>query len=168
MIETVVRFERSGFFTGGNSGVPRAEFEMSAAEQVVVFGSGRSVDLLFESLDVYKRQRCGAIERSRFHAAQSLLHVVEAVDVAIESGEIYPGTRASMTGIDAGAIFPLRCDVVFASLRDARAHPMCNGWIQWCDQSRLGARFVFAPADDRGSLQIKLGEIGAGLPICGR
>jgi hypothetical protein len=53
MIEPVIRVEGDGFFTGGNSGVPGPQFEMSAAEKVVGFSGGGTVDLLlkrFESL----------------------------------------------------------------------------------------------------------------------
>ena len=88
--------------------------------------------------------------------------------MAIESGKIHPGTGASVTGVDGGAIFLLGSGVVFVFLGDARDHPVCHRRIQRRDQGSLGARFVFAAADDCGSFQIELGEIGAGFPTVGR
>ena len=43
MIETVMRIESDGFFAGRNSGVPRSQFEVSAAEQIVSLRRGRAL-----------------------------------------------------------------------------------------------------------------------------
>ena len=48
-----MRIESDGFFAGRNSGVPRSQFEVSTAEQVVSLGGGLAADLAlqcFESL----------------------------------------------------------------------------------------------------------------------
>src|SRR5208282_2478567 len=50
MEETAGRCEHRGFLAGGNTGVPGAKFEMSAAKEVVSFRGGRGVDLLLEGL----------------------------------------------------------------------------------------------------------------------
>jgi hypothetical protein len=59
VIEAVVGGERDSFFAGGKGGVPGVEFEMSAAKQIVVFGGGSVVDLLFEGLDGLVDAACG-------------------------------------------------------------------------------------------------------------
>ncbi len=51
MIETVIGRKGDSFFTGADAGVPSAEFDVRAAEQVVVFWSRRGVDLLLQGLD---------------------------------------------------------------------------------------------------------------------
>src|ERR1700693_327156 len=98
-----------------------------------------------------------AIEGSGLHGEKGLVHVLKAVGVAIESGEIDPGTCASVAGVDGGAKFPLSCGVVFVFLGDARDHPMRHGWIERRDKRGLGAGFVFSAADDPWSFQIELG-----------
>ena len=45
MIEPILRLESDGFLAGGNSSVPRAQFEVSAAEQVVGFRGWCVADL---------------------------------------------------------------------------------------------------------------------------
>jgi len=51
VIDTVIGRESDSFFTGRNSRVPRAQFEMSAAQQVVGFRRGSGPDLLLQSLE---------------------------------------------------------------------------------------------------------------------
>src|ERR1700683_2999471 len=108
------------------------------------------------------------IEAAGLHATQSLLHVIESVGVAIESGKIQPGASASLTGGDGGTKFLLRHGGVFVSLGYACFHPVSRGRIKRSERLSLGAGFIFAAADDSGSFQIKLSEVGASVPVIGR
>ena len=51
VIKTFVWGERCGFLAIGNAGVPGAQFEIGAAEQVVGFGGRIGADLLLKKCD---------------------------------------------------------------------------------------------------------------------
>src|SRR5437588_2669954 len=108
------------------------------------------------------------IDRAGLHGAEGLFHFVEAVGVAVKSRKIEPGARASVTGINGGAIFLFRSGVVFIFLSDASLDPVRHGWIQRSEEFNLGERFIFAAADNAGRFQIKLSKVGAGFPTVGR
>src|SRR5258708_21135149 len=108
------------------------------------------------------------LEGAGLHGVQRLLHGVEAVGVAITSRKIEPGACAALAGIDGRTLFLSRSGVVFIFLGDASLDPVRHGGIQRREEFNLGERFVFAAADHAGSFEIKLSEIGAGLPTVGR
>ena len=108
------------------------------------------------------------IEAAGLQAVEGLLHLIEAVGVAIEAGKVKPGARAILTGGDGGAEFLLGQCGIFLFLGDACPHPVRHGRIERDEPFCLGTCFVFAAADDCGGFQVKLGEVGARFPTLGR
>src|SRR5579872_548599 len=51
-----------------------------------------------------------------------------------------------------------------AFCRDAGCYPMAHCGIELCDIIRLGLRLVAAASNNAGSVKVKLGKIGSGLP----
>src|SRR5579872_4400857 len=82
-----------------------------------------------------------------------------------ELGQVQPGVRGSVTGLDGGPELALGGCAVFLALRDAPGNVVGHGGIEGRHCLRLSAGFVFASADDAGGGEIKLRQVDTSFHI---